>query len=314
MMPARALSQTPGRVTPPEGPIPIVRIPLGALRLPTTAFAVIENNARWRLLWSRYQTRESIAKGVRPPVMDFALRRILVVNVRAVACDRDSLVTQVHGRYDSIFVVATAVAGYRRGCANSFAAAEAISLLRDDRPIRVVVNAFYQQKLQPAPWFSSRTLADVDTIPDPRDRAGWIEVLARLDTTPENLRTVVPTAIRSDASSPVRLQGVTGHEAKNVLLALPWVQRDSSQVFSLMVSGATWTDEATRLLIESDGARLVSASQTDAPTLALIARYLLKMGQHSPLLERIYTHPVIASDTTLRLEIGRSGLMTPRKP
>lgn len=281
-----------------ETPVAFERVSLAGVRIPTSGYLVIDRASEWQELWRRYQTRESRNTGAMVPPFDFTSRRLVVVGYRGDWCSKGPLIQRVFARRDTVIAVSASGPRDWPGCATRFAVAEAAAIARDARPIRALHNAIYSTWLPRAPWFQERRLADLDTIPEPGDRAGWLEHIARTDTTAANVESVVAAVI--------------AHGGGNVILALPWVRRDSAAVRTLMLNGATWTPEATRLMVETDGLGIVADSKADGAALDLMAHYLIGQGQRSPLLDRIAAHPAIAGDTALQHAIERSGLVSRR--
>lgn len=268
---------------------PLRRVDVAALRLPSSGYAIIREGSVWRELWRRYGRSPGRPRSPVPDV-DFTKDAVVIVGFRGWVCSPGTAIRRASVLHDTLQVVA--LAGQ---CGNSSAEADAILF---DRTRRHVSCTRYGTPIPPADWFANRTLADLDTIAEPASRAGWLEVLSRADTSAENSRRLALASVRFGGG--------------DLLLAQPWVQRDSQAVYTLMYYGAKWTEEATRLMIEYRGEQIVKDPATLGETLLLIYRYAQRYGEGRDLVPAIYRHPAIAKDAQLRAEMERSGILTRR--
>ncbi len=285
-----------GSIRPPETPVPFDRLDATTLRIPLLGFARITNAKQWRTLWERYDVGDSTTKRRPVPKVDFSHSELLVVAAYDAKCARNNLVKRLFNRRDTINVSFSSSMPRDPPCPIGPGSADVLVIDRTALPVRAVFNATYATLVRGNPWFEVRTIADLDTIADWANHAGWMEILERADSSIENLRRLAPKA--------------RGYYEANYLFSSSRVRGDARTLAALIgAAGSSINRAALDTLALRHGTTLARDPETPRPTLDLLLRWERDHRAPHEIAAAMLDNPSVRADPAFRDAISISGLL-----
>ena len=275
-----------------ETPVPFTHLDVRTLRIPLLGFERIETEARWAALWERYDVGDSTRRRRPLPTVDFRKDELLVVAAPGTLCAGQALVSRLFVRRDTLHLVSSWPISHGRPCYFGPGSADAVVVARTKLPIRPVYNAMYTTLLTD-PWWEHRTVADLDTIADRDAREGWFEMLAREDSSIENLRRLAPK-VRSD--------GATRMLFKSARL------RGDRQALSALVSVFA-PQGGLDTLVHRFGLALARDPTTPRAMLDRLLYWVSLQRSPHQIAAAIFENPSVVADPAYRERLADSGLL-----